>query len=137
MQDTELALLIDRLMRTIHSRLQARAAGFDRESVGPGGGIVLMTLADAGQISQACLTQRVARDKSQMTRMMRALQDKGLIARAPSPQDKRVTLVRLTPKGQQIAGELTAAVAEVINEILEPIAAPERALLKSLLARVV
>ncbi|MEM8839299.1 MAG: MarR family transcriptional regulator [Pseudomonadota bacterium] len=99
MQDTDLALLVDRLMRSIHFGLQERAPGFDREGVGPGGGIVLMTLADTGKISLNDLTKRVARDKSQMTRMIRSLEGKGLIERAVSPKDARVTLVMLTPKG--------------------------------------
>ena len=64
MQETDLALLVDRFMRKIHSGLLERAPGFDREAVGPGGGIVLMTLADAGRISLNELTKCVARDKN-------------------------------------------------------------------------
>ncbi|MEM8798116.1 MAG: MarR family transcriptional regulator, partial [Pseudomonadota bacterium] len=137
MQDTDLALLVDRLMRSIHFGLQERAPGFDREGVGPGGGIVLMTLADTGQISLNDLTKRVARDKSQMTRMIRSLEGKGLIERAVSPKDARVTLVMLTPKGKEIVGELRATVAEVIGEILTPISKDEKETLKTLLQRVV
>ncbi|MEM8838238.1 MAG: MarR family transcriptional regulator, partial [Pseudomonadota bacterium] len=137
MQDTDLALLVDRLMRSIHFGLQERAPGFDREGVGPGGGIVLMTLADTGQISLNDLTKRVARDKSQMTRMIRSLEGKGLIERAVSPKDARVTLVMLTPKGTEIVGELQATVAEVIGEILTPISDDEKETLKTLLQRVV
>ncbi len=137
MQDTDLALLIDRLMRTIHFGLQERAPDFDREAVGPGGGIVLMTLADTGRISLNELTKRVARDKSQMTRMIRSLETKGLVGRELSPDDGRVSLVFLTPKGEEIVGELLQTVAEVIGEILEPITAGESETLKGLLARIV
>ncbi|MEM7429147.1 MAG: MarR family transcriptional regulator [Pseudomonadota bacterium] len=137
MQDTDLALLVDRFMRSIHTGLQDRAPDFDREAVGPGGGIVLMTLADTGRISQNELTKRVARDKSQMTRMIRSLETKGLVAREASSDDGRVSLIRLTPKGVEIADELMQTVAEVIAEILEPISDREKATLKDLLARVV
>lgn len=151
MQDTDLALLIDRFMRTIHHELQARASGFDGEAVGPGGGIVLMTLADmtladttlvdmtlaeSGRISLNELTRKVARDKSQMTRMIRSLEAKGLVGREASPDDGRVSLVFLTPKGQGIARDLMGAVAEVINDILSPISADEKRMLKDILARV-
>lgn len=135
MQD--LALVIDRLMRKIHSGLQERAPGFDREAVGPGGGIVLMTLADAGRISLNELTKRVARDKSQMTRMIRSLENKGLVRREVSADDGRVSLISLTPKGSEIVGELMQTVAEVIGEILEPISESERKTLQSLLTKVV
>ena len=137
MQDTDLALLVDRLMRKIHSGLQERAPGFDREAVGPGGGIVLMTLADVGQVSLNELTKRVARDKSQMTRMIRSLENKGLVGRDVSPNDGRVSLIYLTPKGSEVVGELMQTVAEVVGEILEPISESERNTLKGLLAKVV
>ncbi len=137
MQDTDLALLIDRFMRRIHSGLQERAPDFDREAVGPGGGIVLMTLADTGRVSLNELTKRVARDKSQMTRMVRSLEAKGLVGREMAPDDGRVSLIFLTPKGSEIVDELMQTVAEVVGEILEPISKSERNTLKSLLAQVV
>lgn len=137
MQDKDLALQIDRFMRAIHFGLQERAPGFDREGVGPGGGIVLMTLADAGQISLNALTKRVARDKSQMTRMIRALEAKGLLTREISPEDKRVSLVSLTPKGAEVVDELTEVVAEVVGEILAPLSPAETQRLKDLFARVI
>ena len=137
MQETELALLVDRFMRTIHSGLQARSSDFDRKGVGPGGGIVLMALADAGQISLYALTQSVARDKSQMTRTIRSLEAKGLVARETSSEDARVTLVTLTSEGRQVVAELTSAVAGVVGDILEPISPEERRTLRDLLARVV
>ena len=137
MQDIDLALLTDRFMRKIHFGLQARAPGFDREAVGPGGGIVLMTLADTGQITLNELTKTVARDKSQMTRLIRYLETKGLVLRESSPDDGRVSLVVLTPKGLDVVDELMQTVAEVIDEILEPISENEKRTLKTLLARVV
>lgn len=137
MQDTHLALLVDRLMRAIHLGLQERAPGFDKEGVGPGGGIVLMTLADVGRISLAELTRRVARDKAQMTRLIRSLEAKGLIERETSDEDRRVSLISLTPKGSEIAGELLQTVAEVIGEIFEPISVREQETLTALLGRIV
>lgn len=135
-RDPELALLIDRFMRRIHFGLQASASDFDRKSVGPGGGIVLMTLADMGCTGINELTQRVARDKSQMTRTLRSLERKGLIQRDPSSSDGRVSLVSLTTDGDIVVRELMAAVAEVIGEILEPISPSEREVLKDLMERV-
>ncbi len=135
--DTELALLIDRFMRSIHFGLQERAPEFDRKAVGPGGGVVLMTLADAGRISLNELTKRVARDKSQMTRVIRSLEAKGLVRREAAPDDARVSIVSLTPEGIEIVGELMQTVAQVIDEILEPISQSERQTLKDLLSRIV
>lgn len=136
MNDIELALLIDRFMRRIHFALQAKATDFDRENVGPGGGIVLLTLADMGCVGLGELTNRVARDKSQMTRTIRALESKGLVQRQPSPRDARVTLISLTGRGEATVGAIKEALAETINEILEPITQSDKEKLKQLLQNV-
>lgn len=135
MQNTELALLIDRFMRKIHFGLQSKAHAFDRERVGPGGGIVLLTLADMGCPGLNELTRRVARDKSQMTRTIRSLESKGLVARIPSSEDARVSLVHLTDEGERVVGELRQAVAETIGEILAPISKQDEEVLRRLLER--
>lgn len=135
MADTELALLIDRFMRRIHFGLQAKAPGFDKENVGPGGGIILLTIADMGRPGLHELTRRVARDKSQMTRTVRSLEAKGLVERHGSANDARVTLVSLTPKGEDVVSQLRTAVAETIDEILVPISQIEKNQLKGLLQR--
>lgn len=135
MQDVELALLIDRFMRRIHFGLQSKAPVFDTEKVGPGGGVVLLTLSDMGCPSLQALTRQVARDKSQMTRTIRSLETKGLVARRPSPDDARVTLVSLTDAGQRVVDALKDVVTETINEILSPISKSEERVLRDLLDR--
>ena len=79
------------------------------------------------------LTKRVARDKSQMTRTIRSLEAKGLVERHGSPNDARVTLVSLTPTGEDVVSQLQEAVAETIDEILFPISKAEKSQLKGLL----
>ncbi|WP_420012422.1 MarR family winged helix-turn-helix transcriptional regulator [Tateyamaria sp.] len=135
MQDAELALLIDRFMRHIHFGLQSKAHSFDTENVGPGGGIVLLTLSDMGCPSLHELTKQVARDKSQMTRTIRSLESKGLVERQASPLDARVTLVSLTTAGDRVVDELKHVVAETISEILTPISKAEERVLRDLLER--
>lgn len=137
MADIELALLIDRLMRRIHFGLQERASHFDRENVGPGGGIILLTLADMECCGMQEIANRVARDKSQMTRTIRSLESKGLVERQPSQDDARVSLVSVTGKGDQVVEELRQALAETINETLQPITEEEQRQIKNLLRRAV
>ncbi|WP_299865250.1 MarR family transcriptional regulator [uncultured Hoeflea sp.] len=135
MQDAELALLIDRFMRRIHFGLQSKGPSFDTERVGPGGGIVLLTLSDMGCPSLHELTLQVARDKSQMTRTIRSLETKGLVERRPSPDDARVTHVALTSAGERVVDALKEVVSETINEILSPISKSEELVLRNLLER--
>ena len=137
MQDTELALLIDRFMRRIHFSLQSKAHSFDTSNVGPGGGIVLLTLAEMGRPSLHELTTRVARDKSQMTRTIKSLESKGLVERNSSEHDARVGLVTVTKLGESVVEDLRVALAETIDEILDPITDTEKTELKDLMKRVV
>ena len=136
-KNTELALLIDRFMRKIHFGLQSKAHTFDIEKVGPGGGIVLLTLADMGCPELNELTKQVARDKSQMTRTIRSLELKGLVGRKASSHDARVNLIYLTEHGEMVVETLRKAVAETINEILSPISQEEEEMLRLLLERAV
>lgn len=135
MQDSELTLLIDRFMRRIHFALQLKGPSFDTEKVGPGGGIILLTLAELGHPSLHELTKQVARDKSQMTRTIRSLETKGLVERKPSPDDARVTLVSLTQAGERVVDTLKEVVSETINDILSPISKSEEQVLRELLER--
>lgn len=122
-------------MRRIHFALQSRAQSFDTANVGPGGGIVLLTIAEMGCPGLHELTRRVARDKSQMTRTIRSLESKGLVARQSCPHDARVSLIGLTQAGEQVVDRLQQAVAETIGNILAPISKAEERLLKDLLGR--
>lgn len=135
MQDTELALLIDRFMRRIHFGLQAKAPSFDKEGVGPGGGVILLTIAEMGHPEMNELTTRVARDKSQMTRTIRSLERKGLVERRVSPRDARASLLSLSPAGEIVVGQIRAAVTETISDILAPISQSEKARLGDLLRK--
>ena len=136
MADTDIAHLLDQMMRRVHVGLQARSAAFDAHGVGPGGGMVLMTLAEIAPAPIHALVSQVARDKSQITRMLKALEGKGLIAREMSQADARVCVVDLTAEGLATVEVLRGAVAEVVDEILAPLEEADRVVLKGLLERV-
>jgi len=136
MPDIEIARLVDRFMRRIHASLNAKAATFDIHQVGPGGGILLLTLAEIEPAPIQDLVRRMSRDKSQMTRAIQSLERKGLIQRQALPDDARVRLLALTPKGQETVGMLQKAVADVLADILSPLSNGEQETLKDLLRRI-
>ncbi|MEM8729727.1 MAG: MarR family transcriptional regulator [Pseudomonadota bacterium] len=137
MADTELALLIDRLLRRIHTSLQTNSAAFDSENVGPAGGLILLTLSEMGAPELNELTRRFARDKSQMTRVVRMLEAKGLVDRSPSKRDSRASVIRLTKKGETVVSALETALTSAIGEILSPLSDDETQILKDLMRRAV
>lgn len=135
MPNLQLATTIDRLMRRIHVRIQAKASDFDKESLGPTGSMVLLTLDEIGTAPLHKLTERMQRDKSQMTRMVRQLEQKGLVTRQPSSEDARVTLLALTPSGAEVVLQIQQAVAETLEEVLSPLNQDDLATLQAILQR--
>ncbi|MEL6946365.1 MAG: MarR family transcriptional regulator [Pseudomonadota bacterium] len=135
MSDTEIAKYTDRLMRRVHAALHGQAHVFDTQKVGPIGGMVLLTLADAETLKINDLVKRLARDKSQVTRLVQTLETKGLIQRTNDEDDARVVRLALTPLGETTVVELQQAFADALREILSPLSAQEQATLQDLLSR--
>src|SRR5262245_16381570 len=57
-------------------------------------------------------------DAGAMTRLLDRLEAKGLLRRVRATDDRRVVQLELTPEGQQIAAEVPAVLAEVMNSFL-------------------
>lgn len=136
MPDIEIARLVDRFMRRIHASLNAKAPEFDAHGVGPGGGMLLLTLAEIEPAPVQELVRQMSRDKSQMTRAIKPLERKGLIERRELPEDARVCLLALTPAGHETVCVLQQAVADVLADILSEYSDAERQALKELLRRI-
>ena len=137
MTQPNLAILLDRFVRRMHLSLSAKAAVFDTEKVGPGGAIFLLTLDEMGTVPLHALTERLMRDKSQMTRLVRSLERKGLIARHACADDARVTLISLTDAGRGVVVTHLDAVAETLDDLLAPLSASESTQFRELLTRAV
>lgn len=136
MPDIETAQLMDRLMRRIHARVGARSDTFDTHKLGPGGGILLLTLAEMAPVRLHALVDAMQRDKSQMTRAIQRLEGKGLVTRQAAPDDARAAVLSLTPLGEEAILHIQQAVAQALGEVLQPLSAAEQETLRDLLRRV-
>ncbi|MEO0682958.1 MAG: MarR family transcriptional regulator [Pseudomonadota bacterium] len=130
-----LALQVDRFVRRLHGGIHARATAVDHDRIGPMGGMILMALAERERTPLHRLVEDFARDKSQMTRMVRTLEDKGMLDRAPCPDDGRVTLLGLTPKGRAFVAQISSLMAEVVDDLLAPVPPEDRAAFAAILDR--
>ncbi len=132
----EFAYYTDRFMRLIHTRLHKRAVVVDTERVGPFGGLIMMALRELEPIAIQDLVIYMGRDKSQMTRAIQTLEQKGFVERRISPNDKRVSLLELTEKGHHLVSEFTEIIGDVITELTEPLSACEKDTLLALLKKI-
>jgi DNA-binding MarR family transcriptional regulator len=105
-----LVLLIGRMARLLRHH--------GRPGIGPGGMSALATLVRGGpmRLGDLAAAERVA--PPTLTRMVSALEDCGLVERAPDSSDRRAVRVGATDQGEQLIAGLGSARARVLAERL-------------------
>jgi len=87
-------------------------------------------------ISQEQLSQRIAVNKSNVTRQLCALEQNGFIRRQPSPEDKRVLQVFPTEKAEALYPKVLDIMRLWNSLLLEDFSENEKSLLLSMMQRV-
>ena len=82
------------------------------------------------------LATNAAIQKSQMSRTVATLEERGLIGRKSHPADRRSTLMHLTPKGMRMVEEVLAASRARNAALLAELTVEEREQLMTMMARV-
>lgn len=97
---------------------------------------ILMVIHKYETISISNLASRILRDKSQVTRKIKALEASGILFRKSSAEDQRVTILELTPLGAQAAEKVQRIMHGVLGEILEPLSQTEKNNLAEILQKI-
>jgi DNA-binding MarR family transcriptional regulator len=130
--------LMGRLLRTAHLADAAFAEGLSEYRIGPGWFDLMAALRRAGppyELNPTELMRATMISSGGMTKRLDRLAEAGLVERRPDPDDRRGTLVRLTPRGLSI---IDAAVeSHIANEdhALRSLNASERRTLDGLLRK--
>jgi DNA-binding MarR family transcriptional regulator len=96
----------------------------------------LTALATTSPLSQTQLGDAAALDPRDVTQTVRALENRGLVARNRDPSHGRRLLVSLTTAGRRATKELVPVMDEVQHEVFGRLSAGERSTLLTLLERV-
>jgi DNA-binding MarR family transcriptional regulator len=80
------------------------------------------------RITELAVAQGVTQPS--MTQLLRRLEDAGLVARVPDPNDGRVVLVELTPAGDETLRTRWQTRLEHLDKVLETLTDEERATLQ-------
>jgi DNA-binding MarR family transcriptional regulator len=95
--------------------------------------IVLSRLARGAVPNQLTLAREVRHDKTRLIKLLDGLQDRGLIERAPDPDDRRSHTVAITAAGRRLQAKAQASIRKMEDDVLDLLTASERrALLKAL-----
>jgi DNA-binding MarR family transcriptional regulator len=99
--------------------------------------VVLASLAEQGQASQADLGRRLWIDRSDLHAILNDLEQRGWVARVRDDQDRRRNVVTLTRPGRAALARLDRRVQAAQDALLAPLPADERSELLRLLDRVI
>ena len=99
--------------------------------------IVVVLLARGKVNTLAELCEHMMYDRGAMSRLLSRLEDKGLVAKKQSVEDRRSTLLCLTEKGQQLYPEILPTVNDIYRRALTGFSDDEQEQLASLLFRAI
>src|SRR5690242_14610077 len=126
---------VSRLARELEARLEPVYRDHGLE---PGWHDVLATLRRTGEpyrMRPTDLTNALMLTSSGTTKRLDRLEQAGLIAREPDPQDRRGTLIRLTPEGRQLIDGVTEAHLDNERSLLAGLTAADQRRLADLLRK--
>lgn len=83
------------------------------------------------------LAALVAFDRSTLGNVLERLEARGWIRRSPSPEDRRVKILHITPEGETLLRDVADSVATTQARLLAPLSANERATFMDLLSKIV
>ena len=98
---------------------------------------ILMKLINENEgVSQQDLSVLMNRDKTSMARAINHLEDKGLVVRIPSKEDKRKKIIYLTKEGRRHLEEIFPKFLDIKNKVESCLNDEEIASLRSLLTKI-
>lgn len=97
---------------------------------------VLFMLHTHGECTQKALMELTSLDAWSISRAVKPLEQDGLVERRIQPDDNRLTLVRLTPKGLDFYHELEKGRDAFLRHALHGLSAKQLDTLESLLAKI-
>lgn len=124
--------LVSAVRHRLMSALDAEMAAYDITSAQ---WTMLVRIANGMGHTAADLCRCSGYDTGSMTRMLARLEEKGLIRRERSADDRRVVLLELTRAGRALYPKLRAVAQRVLDRRLEGFSAADVATLKRLLRR--
>lgn len=97
--------------------------------------VIAVLGGEAGALTAQAVCEATAMDKVTVSRAIRALDARGLVARQPNAEDKRASDVTLTVEGQAVYAEIAPSALDYEARMLKDLSDDERAALKALLTK--
>lgn len=102
--------------------LRFEAAFIQRFGLTLNEGMLLCTLLETPRLTSGELSESLGLTPSNTSKVIRPVEDKGLITRLVGETDKRQMLFTLTPKGRQLITEIKESTYELPEELQQALA---------------
>jgi DNA-binding MarR family transcriptional regulator len=141
-QDYQARKSIGYLLRRGRNMLTSQVETLFKEKLGPGGipyvqWVILMCLRDSLARTPSELSQYICHDSGALTRVLDQMEERGIITRERSHEDRRVVDLALTPEGIRTVESHIGIIVDYYNELLADFSREEVDTLLRLLTRVV
>ena len=97
----------------------------------------LTAIRENPEVDATRLSSLIAFDRSTLGDVLERLEAKGWILRSPSPHDKRIKLLRLSPAGSNVLDAVEPEVRRVQQRLLEPLDPGERTEMMRMLSQLI
>lgn len=131
--EDSLGYIIARIKGRMSATLDEDLAGLD---ITHAQWVVMMHIANGSTPTCADLARFQGQDTGAMTRMLDRLEEKQLIARERSTDDRRVVVIRLTPQGEALYPQLRVVGKRLIARMTEGFGPEEVEVFRGMLRRV-
>ena len=135
LREWQTELSISRLLRTSIRLQNAFDRCFSQFGVTAQEAAVLLHCAAEGETSPGKLAQAIGRDKARITRLVDRLEAGGFLSRQSHPRERRLSLVRPTPRGRRLAPHLRSRFEEVRGQFFAGVHNTDIDRLESVLAQ--
>lgn len=127
--------LISRIHTQSQNFLQKKLSSLGLSQMATSHGNILFCLSRQESLSVGELSQKINRDKSTTTALIKKLEQAGLVEQKKDPSDSRKKQICLTAQGKQYTKKTDLLSARLITQSWQNFTAPEKQQLVTLLTR--
>lgn len=126
------AFLVNKTSKILAERLEKRFSSFHVTRVQ---WLAMYFIGRTPEITQKNLAECLGTTEPTVVSLLDRLERDGMIVREASPKDRRIRLLRLTPKGRQLSRKLTAVAEKFKNDAIAGISDEALEQYKSVIGR--
>lgn len=126
---TDIASLIAKLRNKINGYIMSRLSDEGISGLAPSHGAIFIVLYHDGPQPMLALSEKINRDKSTVTVLIRKLESLGYVKREPDAADGRSSIIHLTEKGFKFRAVFERISNELIDKIWGDSSPKERRML--------